>query len=295
MKYGNYNTEVFRLCLSLNNANWRLVTRLLGLPLYSRVLLLNYRNGHEMLDLTKYEFHDGNIIDIEHMGSKIRIAMESAEISAHEERATIKGILKMSDVRSLEINGKKSKYGLKMGGDSGRILAFLTKDSKVHLFVKWANYPKSKPDEEYTDITIEAAAVSWEDDPLLFNPYGLSLIEERHVSSLILLAAPSIKKQLEAQPLISYFAALVMLADHVTDSFKQGNAEEFPRIFNLIERLQKDGEESVQEAATTGFLECIQNRCSHPETDILPDVFEKYLLAESKQSWDALNNFWNGT
>lgn len=258
-----------------------------------------------MLDLTpfctKYDFHDGSIIAIEHEHQQVRIAMESAEICPEDitenevltKARTIKGILTISGIRTLEVDGKQFKGRLTMQADSATILDFNVDESKVHFFVEWINFPQTDPGWEYTDIVIEAEAIRWEDSPDIVDPYNLPTIEARFVIPLIILAAPTIKEKL-TDPLLTHFHALVELSDHVITSYRRGELKEIPRIFNLIERLLKDGEDSVKEAATMGFLEGVQNRCSHTETGIAPEVFVPYLGHESKRDWDALNDFWNG-
>ena len=253
--------------------------------------------------LAKYAsyFHDGSIIAIENFGAEIRIAMESSEIWPEDltdnvmltERSTIKGILTMSGVRELEVDGKKSKERLEMRADYATILDFDLGGSKVHFFVEWINYPKSDPGEDYADIVIETDTISWQDDPGLFDPYSLTTIEERFVIPLIVIALPQMKEEL-ADPLLSIYSALGALVHYVVDSYKLGSLSEFPRIFNLIERLHKDGDEYVREAATIGFLEALQNIAGQPDSGINAQVFDPFLGPESKRAWDALNDFWSG-
>lgn len=228
-------------------------------------------------------FHDGSIIAIEHIGSKIRIAMQSAEISP---KSTIKGVLSLSGVTRVEIDGKRFKDHLEMRADCATILDFDVNGPTVHFFIEWINYPNNNPGDEYTDIVIEADTISWQDDPLLFDPYALPVIEERFIIPLIILAVPSLKKHL-ADPLHSVYGALGDLAVYVAEKYQRGDLTELPRIFNLIERLHKDGDEFVKEAATIGFLESLQNRSSNAEE------YVQFLGPESKRWWDILNDFWS--
>jgi hypothetical protein len=246
----------------------------------------------------RYHFHDGSIIAIEHAHQKVRIAMESAEISVEylteknvlTKAGTIKGILTVSGSHAIEVDGKKFKDILTMRADSATILDFDVSESKVHFFVEWINYPQNNPDEEYMDIVIEADAINWEHAPDIFDPYNLTTIEERFVIPLIILAAPNMKEKL-ADPLETHFHALANLSAHIVESYRKGALEEIPRIFNLIERLLKNGEKSVKEAATIGFLEGVQNLSAW--AGISPEVFIPWLGHESKRDWDALNNFWD--
>lgn len=255
----------------------------------------------QIFPIGKYDFHDGSIIAIEHQSDEMRIAMESAELCPEAldeavgltDTGTIKGILIISGIRTIELDGKMFKGRLEMHADDATILNVDADDSKVHFFVEWANFSQIEPDEQYTDIVIEADSIRWQDHPSFFDPYRLTIIEERFVIPLIILAAPTMKEKL-AYPLLSHFRALAELASHTIESYRRGELEEVPRVFSLVERLLNNGENSVKEAATTGFLEGIQNICSHAENGIAAEVFVPYLGPESKRDWDALNEFWNG-
>jgi len=241
-------------------------------------------------DPLEHSFHDGSIIAIRHFGSEIQIAMERTELSSAK---NIKGILTLSGVRKLELDGRASKDPLAMKADSATILDFEVKQSRVHLFVEWVHYPKSDLSEQYTDIVVDANSLNWEDAPDLFDPYNIAIIEKRFVVPIIVLAAPSMKEKLN-DPLLPTYVALSALAHHVVNSFKAGDLSEFPRIFNLIERLHVDGDDYVREAATIGFLEAVQNLSAQPDSGIDSGVFAPHLRPQSKRWWDALNDFWSG-
>jgi hypothetical protein len=67
--------------------------------------------------------------------------------------------------------------------------------------------------------------------------------------------------------------------------------EEFPAVFDTIERMHLEGDDYVKEAATIGMLEGIQNVAGN--SGIEPEQFVKYLKPESAQRWRQLNDFWN--
>lgn len=60
----------------------------------------------------------------------------------------------------------------------------------------------------------------------------------------------------------------------------------------MVELWHREGDHYVKEAATIGLLEGIQNNATHAATD--PVNFEAWLLPESKEWWDKLNQFWKG-
>src|SRR5215471_13497030 len=81
-------------------------------------------------------------------------------------------------------------------------------------------------------------------------------------------------------------------ADHIVDLCKQNQTQEFPAVFDSIERLHIEGDDYVREAAIIGLLEGIQNTAGHRGLD--PEVFAPYLKPESTKWWKKLNAFWNG-
>lgn len=94
----------------------------------------------------------------------------------------------------------------------------------------------------------------------------------------------------EQEPL--YYLALGDLARHLVERFRAGATEEFPAVFQVVERWHCLGDHYVQEAATIGLLEGIQNNAGHKGID--PKVFETWLHPESRKSWVKLNRFWEG-
>lgn len=68
---------------------------------------------------------------------------------------------------------------------------------------------------------------------------------------------------------------------------EQGKTETFPKIFEVVEQWHIEGDSYVQEAATIGFLEALQNINTEPEH------FRQFLGPESEKWWDKLNRFWD--
>jgi hypothetical protein len=89
-----------------------------------------------------------------------------------------------------------------------------------------------------------------------------------------------------------HYIALGDLARHLVEQLRSGVSEEFPAVFQVVERWHCEGDHYVREAATIGLLEGIQNNAGHQGID--PEVFEQWLLPESKKWWDKLNRFWDG-
>src|SRR6476620_4093663 len=81
-------------------------------------------------------------------------------------------------------------------------------------------------------------------------------------------------------------------AHHLIELEKANRKEEFPAVFEIIERMHLDGDDYVKEAATSGMLEGIQNVAGNSGID--PERFAKYLNPESAKRWQQLNKFWEG-
>jgi hypothetical protein len=88
------------------------------------------------------------------------------------------------------------------------------------------------------------------------------------------------------------YVALGHFADHLLELHQQHQTDVFPAVAQVIERLHIEGEHYVQEAATIGLLEGIQNGWSGRKVD--PDLFARYLLPVSLKRWQSLNDFWSG-
>ena len=80
------------------------------------------------------------------------------------------------------------------------------------------------------------------------------------------------------------------LAHHLVDSFKSKHTDEFPAVFDVIERLHLDGDHYVKGAATIGMLEGIQNVAANNGVD--PQMFVPFLGTESLRWWRQLIDFW---
>lgn len=87
------------------------------------------------------------------------------------------------------------------------------------------------------------------------------------------------------------FLVLADFARHLIGMLERGDLGSLPAVFAAIERLHTDGEHYVQEAATIGLLESLQNLNLH-ENGTDPEQFRPYLGLESARWWDKLYRFW---
>jgi len=122
------------------------------------------------------------------------------------------------------------------------------------------------------------------------------MIQEEAVISLLLKASPSFKDKLEEHykdwgEETSLYLVAGEFARHLVTSYEKGYTEEFPAVFELLEKLHLEGNEHVQEIATIGFLESLQNVTLN--AGLTPVIFDPYLQPETKKWWNKLNDFWS--
>ena len=87
------------------------------------------------------------------------------------------------------------------------------------------------------------------------------------------------------------YADLGEFASHLVELQMTHRIEEFPAVFQVVERLHLEDDHYVKEAATIGLLEGIQNVAGN--TGVEPEEFLQYLQPESVKWWRQLNDFWN--
>jgi hypothetical protein len=119
------------------------------------------------------------------------------------------------------------------------------------------------------------------------------MIKKEQVVQLVLDACPSFRETLSnSKDRDLLYVVAGDLARHLLELYRVGKAEEFIAVAKMIEQLHLDGDPYVNELATIGFLEGIQNGWANNGED--PETFFQFLLPESRKRWKALNNFWQG-
>jgi hypothetical protein len=123
------------------------------------------------------------------------------------------------------------------------------------------------------------------------------MIMKEQVMPLFLKACPSFTEKWKEHRAIYededlLYVDLGEFAHHLVELYKANQTDEFPAVFEIIERLHLEGNAYVKEAATIGMLEGIQNVAGNSGVD--PEEFFPYLKPESAKWWRQLNDFWNG-
>lgn len=128
-----------------------------------------------MENINKYVdfFHDGSITDIEHIGNKMIISMQSAEIEEEDVKngitlakdARIRGKLHIEGIKSVIINRNSYLGVLKKVYDEGGIVNFEIDEGSVLMSIDWVNFSPNKKISEFSVIKINAEKVWWENNP----------------------------------------------------------------------------------------------------------------------------------
>jgi len=122
------------------------------------------------------------------------------------------------------------------------------------------------------------------------------MIEPTDTMPLLVGACPSFKgkwqEHLDDLGNDAPYAAAGKFARHLLECHQRGDTAAFEAVGNAIERLLVEGTPWVQEFATIGVLEGIQNIWGHSTTS--PEAFFPFLGPESQRRWQDLNRFWAG-
>ena len=132
------------------------------------------------MNIQRYDFHDGYLIDIENIDQDILISLESAQVSDDENKegyilstnSTLKGKLHIKNVSNISVNDSPLLGKLVKKYDEGDVFSLEVQRQKVVLEVTWLNHPP-KPYEETPihKIVIEGDSIFWENLPDLNNPW----------------------------------------------------------------------------------------------------------------------------
>ena len=124
-----------------------------------------------------------------------------------------------------------------------------------------------------------------------------AMIVKEQVMHLFLEAYPSFIKKWQKHRVLCdneqlLYVDLGKFAHHLVELHEANRIDEFPAVFEIIERLHLEGDAYVREATTIGMLEGIQMVAENFGVD--PEEFSGYLKPESAKWWRQLNTFWEG-
>ena len=131
------------------------------------------------------------------------------------------------------------------------------------------------------------------------------VIEQDEMIRLVLEALPDLapawdewrnefKDDPEGPPLFTF---LHEVASQVEDMLRDEDLDGVRRVFDLVERLNVEGDRDVQMYATLGILENVQGLAGMEGDDIVPlgPKFLTYLGPVSRTRWDRVEAMWAGT
>lgn len=116
-------------------------------------------------------FHDGSVINIERVGKDIDLTLESSEINPNllqdefvlTEENTLKGVLRLKNVKNINVAGKPVKTKLAMKYREGEILDLKIKGNKVLLLIEWSDLSIGPFVNDVSKIEIESEKICWRD------------------------------------------------------------------------------------------------------------------------------------
>lgn len=86
------------------------------------------------------------------------------------------------------------------------------------------------------------------------------------------------------------YTDLGAFAGYLVQSFGSGSTSEFGAVFDVVEQILRDGDESAKQLATIGVLEDIQTIASHESFGA--EAFVKWLGPLSREAWDQIDRLW---
>ncbi len=118
-------------------------------------------------------FHDGSINKISHIGDKMTISMESAEMDKEDikddvvlsKEDRIRGKLHVDGIIKVKENDQPYLDILKMKYEDAEIFHFELNHNRVEFQIKWCSYPPKPCIEDFSTIEIEAEEIWWENIP----------------------------------------------------------------------------------------------------------------------------------
>jgi len=99
------------------------------------------------------------------------------------------------------------------------------------------------------------------------------------------------QKEYRTENELPHYLALSDLARHLIEKLETGETQRFEAIFHVVELWHLNGDPYVQEAATVGLIEDLQNTNLH-RGKTRPDDFIPWLQPETLLWWERVRDFW---
>lgn len=98
------------------------------------------------------------------------------------------------------------------------------------------------------------------------------------------------QEEYQSEGELPLYLALTEFARHLIQKLETDNTHQFDAVFDVVERWHINGDRYVQEAATIGLLEDLQNHNLHRITR--PEDFVLWLRPETLKWWIKVHEFW---
>ncbi|MCF7645090.1 hypothetical protein KQ944_07550 [Bacillus subtilis] len=98
------------------------------------------------------------------------------------------------------------------------------------------------------------------------------------------------EEEYQSEDDLPLYLALSEFAGHLIQKLETDNTHQFDAVFDVVERWHINGDSYVQEAATIGLLEDLQNHKLHRSTR--PEDFVVWLRPETLKWWIKVYEFW---
>lgn len=120
------------------------------------------------------------------------------------------------------------------------------------------------------------------------------MINKDQIIPLLITVTPSFQSEWDNHR-IKYgedlvYVALGDYAEKLLQLQQAKHQDELHSIAKVIEHILAEGTSEAREIITIGLLETLQNICANREID--PELFVEFLLPESLEQWNCLNDFW---
>lgn len=118
-------------------------------------------------------FHDGSIMNVEHVGSNLILTIGSAQVDTEDikddiilsSNSRIKGKLHIDRIETIIIDNQSFLGKMKQQHDHGDILELIIKKNFLDLAVEWIDFPPKPEKQVFSVIQVKAEKIYWENIP----------------------------------------------------------------------------------------------------------------------------------
>ncbi len=83
-----------------------------------------------------------------------------------------------------------------------------------------------------------------------------------------------------------------VFSDHLVGLLERGDTQEFPAVFDTVERLLREGDDDVVNVVKIGFLEDLGNIAANRHDWPFAARFREWFGPATNDAWDDIHRFW---